>query len=430
MSSSSSTKKQLTILFVPLDTLGHINASIGIAEPLKQRGHRIIFGIATGWRGKFSAYGFEEVLFGEEAEPAKIYVDFIKACAGELRKNSYDQLAVFEHQVQRNLTNSVKYNDSCFRDFIKQFQPDLIIVDHYICQPAVVTAGVPWVWLMSSNPLGLNEENSPPRGSGYAAEGDRQQWEEFRKEFKRVSEPNWEEVNQWVVEQGAPALTKDLWPLFQNASPYLNIYLCPEEIDYTDLRPYPSKWIRCDALVRTTDIAEFEIPEKLAGRPGNLVYVSMGSFGSADLFLMTRLVNILAKSPHRFIFSKGPLGDEYSLPDNMWGEKMVPQVKILPLVDLVITHGGNNTVTEIFYFGKPSIILPLFGDQFDNAQRIEEKGFGIRLGTYSCSEEELLQAVEKLLADQPLQEKLRMVSKKMKENDNRAKVAALLEHLA
>ncbi|CAF0997574.1 unnamed protein product [Didymodactylos carnosus] len=320
---SSSSKKQLTILFVPLDTLGHIHASIGIAELLKQRGHRIVFGVATGWRGKISPYGFEEFLYGEEAKPSQIYIDFIKASADELRKSSYGQLAIFEHSVQRNLTNNVKYNDPFLRDLIKQIKPNIIIVDHYICQPAIVTAGVPWVWLMSSNPLGLNEENCPPRGSGYAADSDRQQWDEFRREFKRISDQNWEEVNQWVIEQGAPPLTKQMWPFFQNASPYLNLYLCPEELDYTELRPYPPKWIRCDALVRTSDICEFQIPEKLANKPGKLVFMSMGSFGSADLSLMTRLVNILAKSPHRFIISKGPLGDEYSLSNNMWGDKIV-----------------------------------------------------------------------------------------------------------
>ncbi|UJR06717.1 hypothetical protein I4U23_011004 [Adineta vaga] len=206
-----------------------------------------------------------------------------------------------------------------------------------------------------------------------------------------------------------------MWPFFQNPSPYLNLYLCPEDIDYTDLRSYPPKWIRCDSLVRTSD--------------ESWSIWSMGSFGSADLSLMKRLVNILSKSSHRFIISKGPLGDEYSLSDNMWGENLIPQVKILPLVDLVITHGGNNTITEIFYFGKPLIILPLFGDQFDNAQRIEEKGFGIRLNTYSCTEQELLNAIEILLTNKQLEEKLQIISKKMKENNNREKVAELIENL-
>ncbi|CAG2178331.1 unnamed protein product, partial [Oppiella nova] len=58
------------------------------------------------------------------------------------------------------------------------------------------------------------------------------------------------------------------------------------------------------------------------------------------------------------------------------------------------------------YFGKPMIVLPLFGDQYDNAQRVQEKGFGIRLNPYECSENELLDSIEKLLNDKILAQKL------------------------
>ena len=48
------------------------------------------------------------------------------------------------------------------------------------------------------------------------------------------------------------------------------------------------------------------------------------------------------------------------------------------------------------------IVLPLFWDQYDNAQRIHETGFGVRLDTYRFSDDELTGAVDRLLANSEL----------------------------
>ena len=85
----------------------------------------------------------------------------------------------------------------------------------------------------------------------------------------------------------------------------------------------------------------------------------------------------------------------------MVGAEFLPQTSILPQVDVVITHGGNNTVTESLYFGKPMVVLPLFWDQHDNAQRLDETGLGIRLDTYGHAPDELSAALDRLLADEP-----------------------------
>ena len=85
---------------------------------------------------------------------------------------------------------------------------------------------------------------------------------------------------------------------------------------------------------------------------------------------MQRLVDILGATEHRVIVSKGPLAEQIRLHDNMCGEGYLPQPSILPQVDLVITHGGNNTTCEALHHGKPMVVLPIFWDQYDNAQRI------------------------------------------------------------
>jgi MGT family glycosyltransferase len=159
--------------------------------------------------------------------------------------------------------------------------------------------------------------------------------------------------------------------------------------------------------VRETD-EEYQLPAEVADRPEGsaLVYLSLGSLGGADVELMQRLVDVLGKTRHRYIVSKGPQADRIMPPDNMVGAQMLPQTKVIPQVDLVISHGDNNTVTETLHFGKPLIVLPLFWDQYENAQRIDELGFGVRLDTYKFADDELTGAVDRLLADTELRSRL------------------------
>ncbi len=145
---------------------------------------------------------------------------------------------------------------------------------------------------------------------------------------------------------------------------------------------------------------------------------------------MQRLVDLLATTEHRVIVSKGPLADQITLHDNQVGEAFLPQPAILPQVDLVITHGGNNTVTEAFHHGKPMIVLPLFWDQVDNAQRVDEIGFGRRLSTYGFRDEELTDAIDELLADEPLAARLAAMSTRIKSTSGTARAADLIERVA
>jgi UDP:flavonoid glycosyltransferase YjiC (YdhE family) len=113
----------------------------------------------------------------------------------------------------------------------------------------------------------------------------------------------------------------------------------------------------------------------------------------------------------------------------MTGAEFLPQASILPQVDLIVTHGGNNTITEGLHFGKPMIVLPLFWDQYDNAQRIDETGFGRRLDTYAHSGEELTGAIDDLLADAALADRLATVSGRLRDVRGTERAAELIATL-
>ena len=243
--------------------------------------------------------------------------------------------------------------------------------------------------------------------------------------MERTHRPTWERFNAFVVDSGAPPLP-DLE--FIHESERLNLFVFPEAADYRRSQAPAPAWHRLESSVRETE-DPWEIPETLRG-DGALVYLSLGSLGSADVELMERLVAVLAETPHRYIVSKGPRADEFDLPDNMWGEARVPQTNVIPECDLVITHGGNNTTTEAFHFGKPMIVLPLFWDQYDNAQRVHELGLGIRLPTYGFEDDDLRGAVDRLVADRDLRSRAEGLGRSIRSAEGTVRAADLIEAVA
>jgi MGT family glycosyltransferase len=424
--------ERLRFLFMPESAYGPTNNCIGIGKILEQRGHRVVFAAEASWKGRLEPLGFEEDLV-DLAPPAEgdqdagqFWTDFITETAPEFRKPTIEQLDTFIRPVWESLIDGAKYCEPQLREILARAQPHVIVEDNVSGFPALLTHGAPWVRIMSCNPLEMKDPDLPPTFSGYPVD-DSSGWEEFRAEYDRTHRDLWSGFNEWMFEQGAPALP-DLE--FIHESDHLNLSIYPDAVDYLRSRSLAPTWHRLESSVRDTE-EPWSLPRQLRGGDddGSLVYLSLGSLGSADVDLMRRLVDVLSHTRHRYIVSKGPRADEFDLPDNMWGEARVPQTSIIPKVDLVITHGGNNTVTESLHFGRPMVVLPLFWDQYDNAQRMHELGYGVRLATYDFSDEELVGAVDGLLADEALRSSLDALGDRIRDIGGSHRAADLIEEV-
>jgi UDP:flavonoid glycosyltransferase YjiC (YdhE family) len=100
------------------------------------------------------------------------------------------------------------------------------------------------------------------------------------------------------------------------------------------------------------------------------------------------------------------------------------------MVDAVITHGGNNTTTESFFFGKPMLVLPLFWDQHDNAQRVAEFDFGHRLAPYGFTDAEFLAALDDLLTNEARRSRMARMAQRLQSTPGPVRAAELIERLA
>lgn len=419
----------LTVLFMPESAYGPTNQCIGLGKVLLDRGHRIVFAAESSWRGRLAPYGLDERLVdlatpvdGEAGDAGEFWTNFIAETAPEFRKPTIEQLSTFIQPTYQALIDGARYCEMQLRSIIEDVRPDVIVEDNVVTFPALMTSSAPWVRIVSCNPLEVPGDGIAPRFSGYPA-GDQSGWPAYREEFEHTHRAMWTGFNDWVQEQGAPALA-DLQ--FIHTSTAANLYVYPAEADYVDHRPLDGTWHRMDSSVRATD-EPWTLPSQLRDGDGGLIYLSLGSLGAADVALMQRLVDLLAKTRHRVVVSMGPRADQLSLAANMSGQAMLPQTSIIPQVDLVITHGGNNTTTEALHFGKPMLVLPLFWDQHDNAQRVAELGFGRRLPTYSFSDEDFLTAVDTLLADAGLRERMRALGAAIRERNGLRHGADVIE---
>jgi MGT family glycosyltransferase len=427
--------RPLTILLSPESAYGPTNQCIGIGHILLQRGHRVVFAAESSWKGRLEPLGFEEQLVDltepaptdDDQDPGVFWTEFIRDTAPEFRKPTVEQLETFIRPTWEALIAGSQYCEPRLRQILEQVRPDVVVEDNVVCFPAMVTGEAPFVRIVSCNPLEVPDTGVAPAFSGLSQD-DRDGWVAFRAEYDRTHRALWTAFNEWVVASGAPELP-DLQ--FMHESEHANLYVYPAEADYSRARPLGEVWHRIDSSVRETD-EDYLVPAAVADRPAGsaLVYLSLGSLGGADVELMRRLVDVLRRTDHRYVVSKGPMGEVIELADNMVGAATLPQTKVIPQVDLVITHGGNNTTTEALHFGKPMVVLPLFWDQYDNAQRMHELGMGVRLETYAFTDHQLVAAVDGLLADTGLRARSAEIGSRIRDRQGLRVAADIVERIA
>jgi UDP:flavonoid glycosyltransferase YjiC (YdhE family) len=405
-----------TIVFFPEGAFGPTNNCVGIGDVLRGRGHRVLFVVEESFAGTLEANGFEERLMRlapaseEPEEPGQFWKDFIRDTAPVFRGSTREQLGTFIAPTWQALLDGARYVDERLREIFDEVAPDVIVEDNVCSFPAIPASGIPWVRIVSCNPLELKDPALPPTFSGLPLD-DSAQWAEFRAEYHAQVADMQGEFSEFEM---------------IHESPWLNLTLYPDELDYPRSRPLPPTWHNLQTSVRGTD--EPWSPPAAAGR--HLIYLSLGSLGSADVELMKRLVELLSRTPHRYVVSMGPQCDRYELADNMSGAEFLPQTSVLPHVAAVITHGGNNTTTECMWFGKPMIVMPIFWDQHDNAQRVHEAGYGIRVPTYSCSADQLEAAIATVLHDRELRSRTTAAGERLRRSPGTTTAADLIEQLA
>ncbi|KAH9401614.1 hypothetical protein TYRP_017012 [Tyrophagus putrescentiae] len=432
MSANKSPHPLLTILVMTVDCIGHLNACIGTTRPLLDRGHRVIFLLSAQSRGQLLKQGFEEFIVEDEEEDTttttkiesgQSYTDDLVTLGIMGPRSSLSLEEKYVKVVELFTTGALaqearRKSNEVAKKAIEALQPDLIAIDGHL-PPAVYFSGIPWVNIVSVTALchlSNEAEELPPSSSGMSSNSKDQQSEAWNR-FKRLNllYRFSSEVNDLHETMGYPRFPSDRLLPYEDA--LLTVYAHSVEYNWPAIQA-KKEWFNLEVFNKNEQRVTIPLEQLL---PREFIEDHLNDRWSG------RLMGAISRSRHKFIVSKGPRHKEFSLPENAWGDRFLPQAELLPLVDLVITHAGNNTVTETFAQGVPMLLLPLFGDQMDNAQRLHETGYGRRLDPYDFTADQLLSTIDQLLEDELLKAKLKVASKRLLSNGRHQELALEIE---
>jgi UDP:flavonoid glycosyltransferase YjiC (YdhE family) len=387
-------------LFVSLPLTGHVNGMAAIARALADRGHKI------AWAGSARVL---RPLVGPQAHIHPIPLRMHRAGITELGMTEVK--ARWEGYVVQHARATLRGVDAA----AAEMQPDLLVADQLALAGALVAhrRGLPWATVATGSM-------------------------ELTRPFRALPK-----VESWIL-----GLLDELWtgaglpgrpPHDLRFSPHLLIALTSEALAGAGqpgaVTAGEPLWPGNAALVgpalgpRTAD-ADFPWDWLDPGRRHVLITVGSMWMDLAEDFYR-RMAQALA-----------PLGDriqaivvapEYAVPDppaHMLVLRGVPMLDLMPHLDAVVCHAGQNTVCEALAHGLPLVVAPIKTDQPVVAGQVAAAGAGVRVSFVRSPPPALRDAVLAVLDDPSYRAAAERMRALFRKAGGAARAADLLESLA
>lgn len=143
-----------------------------------------------------------------------------------------------------------------------------------------------------------------------------------------------------------------------------------------------------------------------------VVYISLGTVLKGAVSFFQNCIEAFHGENIDVIISVGKKFDVRKLkniPENIHIFSSVPQLTVLKMTDVFVTHGGMNSVSEALYLGTPMVVIPFVSDQPVNAQCVEKLGVGKKIEYAKADKNSLKKIVFDVLSDVKIQKQIDVV---------------------
>ncbi len=352
----------MKILIITVPEKGHVNPLIGTAQELVNQGAEIAFFAQRDISDQLINAGIHCKCYtpGKNAPEFVLPDEFVTS--GEVFAQKVNDKMWLRRWIKTLLIDCAEGQKPGIEATIDEFKPDVLVCDPLSYAGAIVAEerGMPWVGISNSlNPVVPDS------------------WSCDLIETLRI----------YDAERKALFVNSKHDIRFKSSdviSPYLNIVFTSEEyapraLSGNDFSHYVGAPFRMGDFRRGD---ETDFPFHKINRDKKVVYMSLGSQLYYNPILFETAYQALKCMNVQLIFSVNELcTDDFKsrFPADSIICKYVPQLEILPYVDLMISHGGANSVIEAQTFGVPLALLPICNDQHLQAQFMQNAKAGIVL---------------------------------------------------
>jgi zeaxanthin glucosyltransferase len=188
---------------------------------------------------------------------------------------------------------------------------------------------------------------------------------------------------------------------------------------YTHVDEANSQWLQISQLVKEFDFPRTQLPEyfyytgpfrretyngvefpwhRLTGRP--VIYASLGTLQNGLLHVFRIIAEACKDLGHDLVLSVGTetdLDELGELPGSPVVVGFAPQMEILEISRVFITHAGLNSVQEALLYGVPCVAIPITSDQGGVAARLSRLGAGESLNVRRLTPEKVRATLRHIL---------------------------------
>ena len=382
----------MRILFTVRAASGHFHPLVPLARAAREAGHEAAFAMPPSFQGTVERLGFrwlEAGLADSSPEYAR-YVEERNRLSGRERV-TFHRRALVRVLAPRMVTDLLQIG--------KSWRPDLFVRDYaeYGGCIAAEVLGVPHAAHQAGATFGDTASN--------------------------LAEP----LATLRAQHGLPPD-----PELRMVERYLMLSPFPPALDGSGGIARPTlHHYQATPFDRSGDEGGLDGPLTIPGAP--LIYATLGTAANMRTDILTAFVDAFRDERVNLVVTVGRDGDPDQFgpqPPHIRIERYIPQTLLFPRCDLVISHGGSNTMLGALAHGIPQVMVPITADQPLNAERCSAVGVARVVPASLATAASIREAALSVLADPSYRRAAQRIRDEMVSLPGPDEVVPLLERLA